>query len=436
MRSLGLGLLLAACGGTDSDSAPVDTDGDSDSGVVQVGRIDQVLDCEARGGTGVAPGTDLKKATLTDPRATCNDGTPAVLFVRRASSPEAERDWVFHLQGGGTCDGRYAECANRWCERNEKMSSARTPAGMKGAGLTSPASSNPLAAANHVFFYYCSSDNWAGRVGGALVVGEGEDPSFRADFQGFHVVTAALDALEKGLASDDGTQSLPKFTDVRRAVLTGTSAGCAGVAHNADAFATRVGKDKTLIVCDANFSPDDAHLPDGAAKEAHQAARQQRYRSAVDVFDVHLDASCLAAHPGEDAWLCHTSGHILGNHLVEAPLFARMDLADNTISDGYLNAGYTLENFGRGVQATLLDAAGGAGEEAPPRPIFVYGPACGQHVGLTNDDWYNRATVRVESRDLTLAGAIVAFAGGTQILAVDTVPPTLSTCAEKTDQTD
>src|SRR5688500_9145568 len=65
-------------------------------------------------GTGVEQGEDLWRVTLDDPAAVCNDGTPAVMYVRPASSPEFANDWVFYLQGGSTCTD-LETCAVRWC---------------------------------------------------------------------------------------------------------------------------------------------------------------------------------------------------------------------------------------------------------------------------------------------------------------------------------
>lgn len=401
----------------------------------QAPMIGDALDCTPRRGSGVTPGADLVKLTLDAPGAVCNDGSPAVMYVRRAATSAGSGRWVFHLQGGGTCDARYEECSARWCDRNEKMSSAGTPEGMKASGLMNRSAANRLGDANQVFIYYCSSDNWAGQADDITLSAEGQ-PSLRMHSRGHTIVEAALAALERGATSDDGSQRLPKLTDAEDALLTGTSAGCGGVTHNADWFASRMAGHgaRPWIVCDANFGPSYENLPDGAAEDAYRAARALRYQSAT-AMNPYLDQSCLAAHP-QDPGMCHFTPHVLANHINEAPLFLRMDLADNSILDGYRSVGFELSTLAPATRKGLLDAAAGIGEEETPRPISVYGPACRQHVGLTNDDWFNVATITYQAREVTLHDAIVAWMGGEDIAAVDTAPASLSQCAQTTSDAD
>src|SRR4029453_3566540 len=53
----------------------------------------------------VRKGTHLMKVTLAlvqHPDAICNDGSPGVIYVRRASVAPDENKWVLFLQGGGS----------------------------------------------------------------------------------------------------------------------------------------------------------------------------------------------------------------------------------------------------------------------------------------------------------------------------------------------
>jgi hypothetical protein len=397
-------------------------------------RIGEVLDCTPNPGAGVTPGADLVKVTLEDPQAICNDGSQAVAFVRRAA-PGHEAHWVFHLQGGGSC-GRHEDCGARWCSRNEKMTSTATPDGMVGKGLMRRESDNELGNANQVFLYYCSSDNWAGSKIDSILTADGQEP-YRVDFAGFHIVEAVMDAVEAGITSDDGSQSLPPFEGEGWALFTGTSAGCAGVAHNADRFAERAaGRGLTpWIVCDANAGPVPDALPDGEAKETYVATRKERFEATTASANLQRDASCVAMQD-IDPWLCDLPGYVLGNHVVDAPLFLRMDLGDGTISEEYLASGFSLTEFAEGVRTGLVAAAASEGLETPPRAIGVYGPGCGQHVGLTNDEWFDEATVREGGPDLTLHDGIVAWMAGEPLRVLDTVPPSTSVCGETTAETD
>jgi hypothetical protein len=44
--------------------------------------------------------------------------------------------------------------------------------------------------------------------------------------------------------------------------------------------------------------------------------------------------------------------------------------------------------------------------------------------------------VNVDGDPITFHDAVVAWLGGRDVVGVDTVPPTLSTCLETTDETD
>ena len=114
----------------------------------------------------VTPGNDLHRLTLRDPNALCNDGSPAVLYIKPAQDPAHSSEWVFHLQGGGNCGG-YEECRGRWCGEDfydaAKMSSQWNPDSIKGQGVFSTSPDNSFSGANQVFLYYCSSDNLIGQ---------------------------------------------------------------------------------------------------------------------------------------------------------------------------------------------------------------------------------------------------------------------------------
>jgi len=321
------------------------------------------------------------------------------------------------------------------------MTSTATPAGMIGKGIMrrdlGEDPLNELGDANQVFLYYCSSDNWAGENSDAVIPATDDTPAFRLHFRGEAIYNTALDALEAGVTSDDGTVMMPRFEGDGYALWTGTSGGCQGVANTADRFAARAIAQgfSPHIVCDANFGANPDVLPEGPERDAFLEARLRRYELTSQYSNAKRDESCMAAL-GDMPYLCEHSGYVLANHVVGAPLFARMDLGDPVIGGGYESAGFSALQFAQGVRASLLQAAAGESTETPPRPISVYGPACRQHVGLMNTDWFFRTTVNVDGDLLTFHDAVVAWLGGRDVVAVDTVPPTLSTCSETTDETD
>lgn len=438
-----LALLLVACdssGGGDAGpgadtGVDVDATARSDGGGGVVALLDEALPCSPGPSSGVDEGTDLVRVTLSDPDAVCNDGSPAVIYVRPAGDAAAEDRWVFHLQGGGGCGG--TNCAARWCGRNAKMTTRGAPNAMRASGIMRRDPGNRLGDANQVFLYYCSSDNWAGRAADAVIPAEGDTPAFRLHFRGDAIVDAALTALEAGVTSDDGAVTMPRLGGGGSALWTGTSGGCLGVVNTGDRFAVRM-RDLGVapaLVCDANFGPTEEGLPAGVALDAHFASVQARHELFVRHANPNLDASCVAMHPS-DPWRCAWGGYVMANHITEAPLFIRMSLADRAIRAAYVESGFTITEFAEGVRTGLLGAAAGGGLEPPPRPIGVYGPGCEQHVGLTNSDWFFDATVTEAGAEVSFHDALVAWLGGADVSVVDTMPPTRSTCAALTDETD
>ena len=82
-------MTLLACGPSSPPDAGSEPDGGvTDGGADAVPMLDEALPCTPTPDTGVAEGDDLVRVTLSDPRAVCNDGTPAVMYVRRAASPD------------------------------------------------------------------------------------------------------------------------------------------------------------------------------------------------------------------------------------------------------------------------------------------------------------------------------------------------------------
>ena len=296
---------------------------------------------------------------------------------------------------------------------------------------------NMLGNANQVFMYYCSSDNWAGQSDDVVIPAGDANPDFRLHFRGETIQNAVIDALIAGVTSDDGTATMPRFEGEGFALWTGTSGGCQGVANTADRFAVRAADQglSPYIVCDANFGPSPDDLPAGEALNAFVADRANRFEISSTYAMPLRDQSCMA-QLADDPTLCELSGYVLANHVVGAPLFVRMDLGDQSIGESYFSAGFSLEEYARGVRTALLSAAAGEGVEAAPRPISVYGPACGQHVGLTNDDWFLEASITVDDVEVTFHDALVAWTQGRDVVAVDTAPPSLSTCRTTTDDRD
>lgn len=423
-------LLLVACGGGSSDSAPappVIEPPPPDSPLVPL--VSEVLDCVDDPGSAVDEGSEFKKLTLSDENAICNDGSQAVMYVRRAATIAGEQNWSVNLQGGGSCLGE--DCGTRWCSGGgERMSTAGTPQGSDFEGLFSREDRNLRPDANQVFVYYCSSDNFAGRRSNVVVPETSNSPEFRIHFQGASILEAAMDALELGAISDDQTVILPPLGGAGSFTISGTSAGCAAVANQGDRLSERAKAlgHSTQLICDGNFPPDAQFLPDDSRKDELIAALESNWEKRNENHDRLRDESCVAIQT-ETPWRCDLASYVLANHITESPVFIRMDLGDATVFKNFSTAGYTETEFARGVREGLLSASEGAGLEQPASIPAVYGPACRRHVSLFSNAYFN-TTVAKGSINISLNEAIDSFANGTAMALVDTVPPTLSSCVE------
>jgi len=219
--------------------------------------------------TNPAQGRAFYKVELDafDPNAVCNDGSPAVMYVRRAPSlipntnnpnPNGHR-WHIHLQGGGSCRD-HESCVTRWCGvgagtdvKAGLMSSRGTPSRMRGTGILLEHNQNRFSTYNQILVKYCSSDTWLGDAGpGSVVTGDLNDQDFGnqlatdIQFRGTRIVNAVMDALEtsSGLPVSDNEGNtvftLPEMSLAQSVLLSGDSAGGNGIRHNLDRLHARI----------------------------------------------------------------------------------------------------------------------------------------------------------------------------------------------------
>ena len=386
--------------------------------------IQDVLGCPARENYRLPEGDELHRVTLASPGAVCNDGTPALLFVRAATDPARADHWIFHLQGGGSCAEH--DCAERWCASSALMSSMNAPAAVDANGIFSRRADNAFAGANHVYVAYCSSDNHAGTSGEVVIPASEDHDAFSVRFQGDAIVQAAASALEAGVTSDDGEETLPPLAPGGTIFLTGTSAGCGGVAHQADRLSARwaaLGA-STLAVCDSAFAPSLEDFETPAARE--YAARLDEgnaalYEIRMRTQQLRLDESCVAAERGEP-FRCSTAGHVLSEHVTDPRLFIYQDNGDSLFVTRIIEAlgeeptarrqrqvAAALEPASR---AALARAAGGA-------DVSVYGRTCRTHVGLTQDNRFFAQSVATPDGPLTYHDALVRWEAGETVFAID-----------------
>ncbi len=353
-------------------------------------------------------GDDLRKFTLTDPLARCNDGTPGVLYLRSALDPAHADDWVLHLQGGSDCL-TYADCAIRWCGTGyydaSKMSSTWTPPATQGLGIHSPSPENLFAGWNHAFFYYCTSDMWQGDALGILTDTDGVT-TYSIERRGHAVLAAGIAALEAGATSDDGTAVLPPIGQARTVLFTGTSAGSIGAQTHLDWLADRWGPGIALLgVFDAAVSPAPASVPgpSGPVVEAESVDRYAHRVAEMQGIPPFGDASCLATVAPADAWHCGGSAHLPYAH-ISGRFLARMDHFDGPTGDIYVAAGATVLEF--------AEAVTGANDLLAARGAATFGPACGDHLGLEVSTVFQGVSIDTPTGPLTLEGAIAQLVDG------------------------
>lgn len=419
-----------------ADARPTEDAGPSVPNIREVAHADCPDDGRpATGGDG-----PLRKFTLSDPSAICNDGSPAVMFIREAANAEFRDRWVFHLQGGGGC-GSFEACHARWCSEEDttrysagKMSSRWVGEGMNDTGIFLRDPRNPFGDANQVFVYYCSSDVWSGTRSDVVVTSEDGARSYSLHFRGHDIVRAVLAEL----ASDDATETLPPLDDASLVLLTGTSAGQAGVLYNLDDLAAELPGARVLGVFDAgdpyfgDFRPELADMARAYLREGYHSGT-----ATPILWGSFLDASCLAAlGGGDDEFLCFNTAYVKANH-VTTPFFQRLDLRDEAEIGDYMAFGATTEEFAESVRTflmrlTTLETT--AAEAASiTRTPGVYGPNCRQHVALTLTPWFGVATIEDASgMDVSFGQALGRWIMGEDIAIIDTHPATSSRCETTT----
>ncbi len=307
-----LGFSLMACGGSDAvtlaDAGAPDggSTGDASSTFDAGDTTDGggALGCVDPPGTVVAAPV-MEKHTVqnaTARNAICNDGTPAVYYLRRGTGCGAKR-WVLGLEGGGSCN-TLAECAARG--PGLRGTSGADPS-KNGTGILSadPAANPDFFTANAVYVEYCSSDNWAGHRAASADTGN-------FAFYGKDIIAAVLEDL----ATAEG------LADANEALLVGSSAGGLGVLANADALQARLPKARVRAVDDAGWVADIlSFAPAGSSGLPSYTEFDARFA----YWSAQVDASCAAAqtaHLGK----CSIGSTIFPQLTV--PLFVHQDQRD------------------------------------------------------------------------------------------------------------
>lgn len=180
--------------------------------------------------------------SLRHTNARCNAGEAFTFQVRLASPPS--KDWVVHLEGGGACDDVAVLCGVRagcLLQHSDPLFHGPTFGDRQvldrfpefvGGVLSRDSAINPLASANHVYAFYCSSDNWSGTRTSAIRTTDVDPAGFGPwYFAGHHNVTALFESLSEAYGLDDSDPEM-------RVLFTGTSAGGVGIVANTEHVAS------------------------------------------------------------------------------------------------------------------------------------------------------------------------------------------------------
>jgi hypothetical protein len=378
-------------------------------------------------------GTPMLRHTLTGPDSQCNDGSPAILYIRPPGAfysgsqlpqqvLEQER-WVIVFDGGGACSDADG-CLERWCgiptyDRAGKMSTLGAYDAIYGsAGILSRNwFLNDFAGYNQVLLNYCSSDSLVGsesRVGVTPSAG----PAYDIEFNGEAIVNDAFTQLLDlaGTAPDAGpaatfwNDSLPSLRTAEEIVLVGLSAGGNGLRHHLDRLeawlkSAVISPDVRISgVIDAGMTPGlwggvtwgaVAGAPSSYADYLTTLVKDRHDFWGTD--DTAIDASCLDpmyAGPhnmvGVHPEICYDTTYSLLNHIT-TPFFARQDIHDTLGDDRYVDwllyPGAPAFMAAQAAQLVATATLAGGLEPVTVTP-GVSGTHCLQHVTVLTGDFF------------------------------------------------
>ena len=394
---------------------------------IQAANIRQIIPPQFSSTGAVAAGNDLFKVQVQDPNhpnAICNDGSPAIMYVRRAANVQNLNKWVIHLKGGGSCK-TYQDCLDRWTHNapsshfgGNVMSSDTSgavgggpvyvaPPGIAGLGIQNRVNpANPFRSWNHVYAYYCSSDEWSGQAHN-MTVANSTGATYQIHFHGADILDAMIDRLRSGSVAYDSNgdertdRQMPDLDTASLVLFTGNSAGANGVKTNADHLSAALKAANANLrfgaVIDAAGNPDPrVYWPAGGVCLApnnclsYEQFVSEDWTLSTANWLARSDDSCLAFHaPTGDQWRCADKSYLMLNHL-STPFFHRMDLQDENGIDSWITYGFgTAEDYANAIRQQLLDLSAGIyGQAVTPQ---VFGPICGNHVGIeANPPFFNQ----------------------------------------------
>lgn len=430
-----LTFVAAACGGDHPHHASVDAAGPGDaildgSGGDGAADIADTLQCGPNPPVGPGDAAELQRAvidTTVFPDALCNDGSPAVIYYRPYSGAQNRNKWLINLHGGGSCTSG-ASCAVRWCncanttvcpyadkttnfDRSNMNNDGPPMRSGGGLGLRGGTGiqTNPLADYNQVELKYCSSDAWKGNRKGVSLSATnpvtGDPVTFKLNFLGAKILDGDLAWLRQDgvpgvvYTLSGASTPLPDLDDATEVVVTGDSAGGAGVVTNLDYIAellkahnTSPGALQVYGLIDA-FVGIERSVLDYTSYYIPQVMSYDDYLTlrtmSASEPGSRVDASCAQIHAA-DPRICADENHVVRNHLT-TPFFVRMALRDSNIGGGMVEEmlndpdgnPLTINSFALRLHDELtafahLSQTAEEGASFTKEP-GVFGPACTKH---------------------------------------------------------
>ena len=301
----------------------------------------------------------IEVENATARQAVCNDGSPAIYYFRESKNDSDK--WVVNFKGGGSCSNS-ADCAQRWQQGRYLMTSIPHKDYMTGVGiLSSDPEINPdFHDYNHVYAYYCSSDNWHGDT-----VIQAGNRTFEA--RGWKI----LEAIYEDLPIDGASEIL----------MTGTSAGVGAVKHNIDRVASWFPDADVKGVLDSGWTTNAAkrYLATLLLNEDSPAGREAVEKS--EYFNFQYDESCKEKYPDNYAFAC--SIDLRMHDEIETPVFYYVDQYD---SNKIGNLG--IDDFDDPKQQEWLLDYMEFTRDSIASLEHVFSPAVGFHTALVTSRFY------------------------------------------------
>lgn len=273
------------------------------------------------------------------PTALCNDGTKPVYFIKKGFGAGTNR-WVIWLEGGGGC-GSDDPQNPMWCgSRKGTYLDSSKDATEIGANIAAQGILSKDAAVNPDFYsynlvnvHYCSSDFWGG-IGEQKSINKNTNEKWW--FSGKTIVQALMLDLKQKF----------NFSNATNVILTGSSAGGAGVTINANEMRASVPNADVITIIDAShifpFPRYAESLNDPNYKEDANW-QLQAFRDAYSFLPMEGNSECVkykkiptcGINERCDPRLYECMLPAYAGRFIKMPVFVSSDQLDQSILDMY-----------------------------------------------------------------------------------------------------